>query len=48
MDRIKERERMARQDLEMLMKVDQKELDAMAQAIMDAKRIYVQAGDGQA
>lgn len=47
MDRIKERERMARQDLEMLMKVDQKELDAMAQAIMDAKRIYV-AGWGRA
>ena len=38
---------MARQDLEISMKVDQGELDAMTQAILDASRIYV-AGWGRA
>ena len=47
MDRIKERIRVAEEDLEMLKTIDQDELDALTQAINDAKRVYV-AGWGRA
>ena len=47
MDRIAERIRMGQEDAKMLAAIDQASLDALAQAIVDAKRIYV-AGWGRA
>lgn len=47
MDRIAEKIRMGQEDAEMLAAVDQGQLDALAQAIVDAKRIYI-AGWGRA
>lgn len=47
MDRIKERVKLAERQAEMLKNVDQAELDAMTQAILDAERIFV-SGWGRA
>jgi len=47
MDRIQERAKLAERQAEMLKSVDQAELDAMAQAILDAERIFV-SGWGRA
>ena len=47
MDRFLARETMAKQDSEMLLGVDQAQLDALAEAIINAKRIFV-AGWGRA
>ena len=47
MDRVAEKIRMGQEDAEMLAAVDQGQLDTLAQAIVDAKRIYV-AGWGRA
>lgn len=47
MNRFAERIRVGLEDAEMLANIDQAQLDAMAQAIMDAKRVYI-AGWGRA
>ncbi len=47
MDRISEKLRMGQEDAQMLASIDQGQLDALAQAIVDAKRIYI-AGWGRA
>ena len=47
MNRIAERIRVGLEDAEMLANIDQAQLDAMAQAIMDARRVYI-AGWGRA
>ena len=47
MDRVAEKIRMGQEDAEMLAAVDQEQLNTLAQAIVDAKRIYV-AGWGRA
>ncbi|MBS6511012.1 MAG: SIS domain-containing protein [Clostridiales bacterium] len=47
MDRLQERIKLAERQAEMLKSVDQAELDAMAQAILDAERIFV-SGWGRA
>ena len=47
MNRLAERIRVGLEDAEMLANIDQAQLDAMAQAIMDAKRVYI-AGWGRA
>ncbi|MGI6665783.1 MAG: SIS domain-containing protein [Christensenellaceae bacterium] len=47
MDRFKERLRMGLEDVEMFASIDQSQLDAMADALLAAKRIFV-AGWGRA
>lgn len=47
MDRVAERARTGREDAEMLAGIDQAQLDAMVDAILEAKRIFV-AGWGRA
>ena len=47
MDRVQERIKLAERQAEMLKSVDQSELDAMAQAILDAERVFV-SGWGRA
>ena len=46
-NRVAERIRVGLEDAEMLANIDQAQLDTMAQAIMDAKRVYI-AGWGRA
>lgn len=47
MNRVAEKIRMGQEDAEMLAAVDQEQLNTLAQAIVDAKRIYI-AGWGRA
>ena len=46
-NRVAERIRVGLEDAEMLANIDQAQLDTMAQAIMDARRVYI-AGWGRA
>ena len=47
MDRIAQRIRMAMEDVEMIKTIDQDELDALTDAVNNAKRVYVAGGDVQ-